>query len=481
MNFYTAAMSKTNYISLFLIVYFFMAACLASTPSEGYSVMLDRVKQVKRENNIAGLGLVIVDRKNTLYKTYSGIANREQNRPVNNDTVFRIGSITKTFTSLAILHLVEQGKIALNDNVSKHVKVLPFVNTYGATTPIQVAHLLEHTAGFRDMTQKEFDFKQPNWTLGQSLNYDPISRITNWEPNKYFSYSNSGAGIASLVIEQISQQPFEKFVEKQIFLPLELQDASFFLTDNIKSRLATGYDTDGETIIPYWNMLFRASGSINMRIDDMSKFIQLLLNYGKNSKSELIFTESSIRRLELPVTSLAARNGLTYGYGLGNYQWLRDGVLFHGHGGDADGFLAHYGYTRTNNLGYFIVINAFNTKALHKIRRIVETWLVQNVDAKSPPATYPLNRIRLDEIVGQYIPITNRFAWADHTIRKMLKVFYKQGEIYTQLGSQPPKQLIPVNEKHFRRIHQPIATVSILKDHAGATIFQSDLGNFRKI
>ena len=461
-----------------LVIYLLAPIGIASERSGDFAELLKRIEYVKDRNNIAGLGLVVVDAKKNLHQAYLGYADRENRVPVNKGTVFRVGSITKTFTSLAVLRLVEQDKLELADPVSKYIKKLPYQNTYKSSAAIQVAQLLEHTAGFQDMTQREFDFKHANWSLQQSFDYDPASRITAWQPGEYFSYTNSGAGITALLIEQISQQSFEEFVQKHIFHPLALVGATFFLEDKIRSRLAVGYDTDGETTIPYWHMLYRAFGAINLRVDDMAKFIRMLINLGKNDQGMSVFSATSIKRLEQAKTSFAARKGLRYGYGLGNYQWLHDGVLFHGHGGDADGYLAHYGYTRENNRGYFIVINAFNNTALRKIRRIIESWLVRDVEIIKPPPRYGLTDAEQGEIIGEYIALTHRFAWMDEA--RILKIFMHQGELYTQLGADAARLLIPVNKNQFRRSKQPLATILIAKNQMGATILQGDVGNFRK-
>lgn len=473
---------KRAYI-LFVIISLNMQLFIAKTFAADFSELLDRIDSVRKQNNVPGLGLAIVSGEKTLYEASLGFADIEKNVSVKNNTVFRIGSITKTFTSLAMLRLVEQGKLNLNDKVSKHLKVLPYENTFESSAPIRIAHILEHTAGFQGLTKKEFDFKQPNWSVEESLAYDPASRITAWRPGEYPSYTNSGVGVAALLVEKVSQQSFEEFVDEQIFQLLNLRDATFFLDENIKTRLATGYDQDGITRIPYWHMLYRSFGAINMRVSDMTIFLRMLINNGKLNNEHSIFTAKSIRRMETPTTSLAARNGLTYGYGLGNYQWLHNGVLFHGHGGDADGYLAHYGYTRENNLGYFVVINAYNGKALRKIRGQIESWLISDIQSTSPPAIYHLTQEELEEIIGSYQAITERFPWMNQTteIKTNLKIFKKQEKLFTQLGTKPSKQLIAVNNKHFRRVNQPIATLSIVTDKQGVQILQGDMGNYRKI
>src|SRR5512147_1708556 len=106
-----------------------------------------------------------------------------------------------------------------------------------------------------------------------------------------------------------------------------MASSGFFLDDQTKARLATGYGTDAVTPLPYWHMLMRPFGGINSTPRDMASFVRLLLNDGSMDDRRLVNPES-IARMEVPVTSLAARNGLLYGYGLGSNQKFRRGVLF---------------------------------------------------------------------------------------------------------------------------------------------------------
>lgn len=443
----------------------------------GFKQLLNKIEQVKDQYNIAGVGLVIVDENASLHEAYLGLASRENRLPVTDNTVFRVGSITKTFTSLAILKLVEQGKLDLNEKVSHYLSESVYTNTYPAS-PIRLAHLLEHTAGFHDMDKHEWEFKHSNWTLSQSLQYSPQSRTTAWQPGQYSSYSNSGAGVAGFVLEQVVDVSFEDFVQQHIFDPLGLHDATFYLNESIESRLATGYNTDGSSIIPYWNMLYRPFGALNMRVNEMATFIRFLINYGRTDEGVQLFSRQSIQRLEKPQTTLAARHGLEYGYGLGNYTWIRDGLVFHGHGGDADGYLAHYGYTRLNNKGYFLVINAFHGAALRTMRKHVEKWLASDAIKAPLPAMHVLDNEHLKNILGEYSAITKRFS--DGTLARA-KIFEKNGQLFTRVNKKSPIELIPVTNYHFRRTDQPVATISIVQDAAGDTVLQGDMGNFKRV
>ena len=351
------ALLTTIAINLFLVA---MTTCNATDNNFQYSKLITEIKKIQETYNIPGLALVFVDQQGITHQTYLGLADRKTDTPVTQNTIFRIGSISKAITALAALKLAEQGKLTLSAPVSTYLDHLPYKNTFSQQRSITIEQLLEHSAGFKDLTNKEFDFKEKNWTLEQSFNYDPDSRITAWQPGEYYSYTNSGAGIIAKVIETITHQSFEEYVDEHIFIPLKLSHATFFYTDRIKDDLATGYNNDGESVLDYWHMIYRAFGAASMRAEDMAIIVKMLINNGKSDANTDVLNTGSIKRFETPTTTLAARNGLSYGYSLGNYQWLSNGVLFYGHGGDADGYLARYGYTRELNQGYFLVINAYN-------------------------------------------------------------------------------------------------------------------------
>jgi CubicO group peptidase (beta-lactamase class C family) len=297
-----------------------MVTCSATGNNYQYSQLVSDIQSIKQDHNITGLALIIVDKQGITHRLYLGLADRNTLTPVTQSTVFRIGSITKTITVLAALKLAEQGMLDLSAPVSTYLKHPPYKNTFSHLKSITVEQLLENSAGFKDLTNKEFYFKEKYWSLEQSFNYDPNSRTTAWLPGEYYSYSNNSAGIVAKVIESISHQSFEEYVDEHIFTPLNLNYASFFNTEKISEHLATGYNTDGISVIDYWHMLYRAFGAANMRADEMATIVSTLINYGNSGASSEFLKIDSIQRFETPTTTLAARNGLTYGYSLGNYQ-----------------------------------------------------------------------------------------------------------------------------------------------------------------
>ncbi len=313
---------------------------------------------------IPAMAVLVVDSKKDVFFQVSGFADRESKRLADAETVFRIGSITKMFTAIAILILQEKKLLNLDMKFRTLVPEIKIKNNWQKTHPITLAHLLEHTSGLPGLTKKEMNYDRP-LSIEDALALNADNRSTQWPPGYHYSYSNLNAGLAEMVIERVSGSDYGQFLHEQLFMPLHMGSATINPDEKTIAQLATGYDSDGFSPLPYWHTLFRGFGAINLRAADMGPFLRFLLNEGKHRGRPLL-QKTSIKRMETAKTSLAAKTGQSYGYGLGNYQSMRNGWVFHGHGGDADGYLARIGYNRELGLAYFAVINTFKSKALKK-------------------------------------------------------------------------------------------------------------------
>jgi hypothetical protein len=264
-----------------------------------------------------------------------------------------------------------------------------------------------------------------------------------------------------------------------IFKPLALKDTS--VLPPIGDRLPTGYDSDGVTVIPYWHQIFRPFAAINTSLQDMGTFLRMMIRRGRLGDRR-VFAAQTIERVESPTTTLAARRGLAYGYGLGNYWWLRQGIVFHGHGGDADGYLSKMAYTRANDSGYFLVITAFQNTTLGAMQAAVERYLVQGLTAEKAPPVYALSEVRKRQILGRYGRASWRFPGRrDERRRETLEIIAIDGQLYTWRDGRERQQLLPVSDSLFRRPRDNRATVFVGSDTGGEIYFQEDSDNFFKI
>ncbi len=368
--------------------------------------VLNEIRSIKQEHNIPAVGLVIIKNNQVQWLGSLGTADKANNTPADENTFYRVGSITKAFTSLAILKLQEQGKIDLNDDLKDYVPGKYFNNTWRNDTPITIAQLLEHTAGFNDINTAEFDHNDPSpISINDGLAYNAKYHITRWQPGLHSSYSNLGSGLVGATIEKLTNSTFDNYLSSEILAPMQMPHSSTLLTDYIKGKLAKGYDVKGNNESDYWHLILRPFGALNSSPKEMAKFLSMLINRGTVDDTPFLMA-ASIDRMETPQTSLAARAGLTFGYGLGNYHTEHNGLLFHGHGGMAAGYLSRYDYLLKNKSGYVLMINANNHSAISEISNVIKDYLSDDL-VKTVIATVPLPST-IEDFTGYYQPAAAR-------------------------------------------------------------------------
>ncbi len=446
-----------------------------SAAATDFPVLQQQIDDIRQRHGVSAAAVILVEDKTTRLAHYSGVTDWAQRRPVSEDTYFRVGSVTKAFTGLALLRAEQQGVLRLDQPLRELLPDLPFENPYAGTDPVRVGHLLEHSAGWYDMSKPEFDHNDPVG-LKDALAIAPQSRISHWPPGWHSSYSNIGPGVASYALERQTGQPFGAYMDRHVFEPLGMASATLLPTDSVKARLAAGYDRDGRTPIPYWHIVYPASGAMNVRPKDMARFLQMLVNRGALD-GRAVFSSAQIRRLENPRHTLAARTGLEFGYGLGNYHALYRGHVLHGHGGDADGYLAHYEYSLASKRGYFAVINAFNHQPLREIRRVLRDWLVDGLEKPAPPPAIRLPEGRLANLAGNYRRASKRFPYPGWE-QEGLEVRADGFRLLTRQSGGRWLPLLPVTERQFRRPDDPVATAAFVKLADGRVVLQGRMGNF---
>ncbi|KPK28081.1 MAG: hypothetical protein AMJ66_10880 [Betaproteobacteria bacterium SG8_40] len=436
-----------------------------------------QIEDIRRDAGVPGAAVVIVDRDGIVLADAFGVADNDSGAPVTLDTVFRIGSVTKIFTAVALVQLGRREDFSLDDSVSRHIPPGMFFNAWEGEQPVTVAHLLEHTSGFRDWTKAEFDHNVP-LDLEDGLAFAPRSRTSHWKPGLHSVYSNSNYGLAGLVLERVSGKRYETLIRESIFAPLEMHSATSLQAGT--HNLATGYDRDGVTPIPYWHMIQRPAAAINATPREMASLVSMLLNDG-SYKREPVLTPKEIARIESPRTSLAARNGLRFGYGLGIYAQYRDGFTFMGHGGDGDGYLSRFGYCRQLGVGYFVAINSVNPRALGRLRGAIEAEITRDhLPPPAPPIASP-GKAWLGRYSGHYVLDAWRFDWQSDSSsqRRLMVTVADDGRLFIEERSAEREELFAVSGHAFRRSRDSGATSGFFED--GERLYFQDGENWVKV
>ena len=248
---------------------------------------------------------------------------------------------------------------------------------------MRVVDLLEHTAGWDEMHQREVATNAKGMTLREGLDRDRQSRISRWRPGTRMAYTNSGPPVAAYIVEKITGQRFEDYVGQNFFQPIGMKTATYF--EQPSPRLTALYHRDGHTPYPYWNLLLRPAGAINASAKDMAAYLQFYLNRGEVGETR-IMPAHSIDLMEAPSRTWEAQQGLKTGYGLSDYTSVHDGFIYHGHNGAVDGGLTDMAYLPEYGAGYFYSINSGNEEAFGRIGDAIRAYLTRGFTRPTVPA-----------------------------------------------------------------------------------------------
>ena len=455
---------------------------LAQTPQEElpHPKTLDELKKamadVLEKNHIPGAGVALVSHGEVLWCGGFGKADIAAARDITCETEFRVGSVSKSFISLALLKLEEDGKINLQARVQDLAPEVPIKNEWAATNPVRVVNLLEHTAGFDDMSPTEvYNTKEPaDVSLLRVFQEHPAQQNPRWPPSTRFAYSNPGFGLAGYLIEKTSGQPFDAYVKRTILTPLGIEPGEFRLTAANRALLAQGYQM-GQKAVPYKEIYLRPAGDMKASPGELAKLVQFFLRRG-NAGGVQVLKPETIARMEYPTTPASARNGIRLGYGLANYTEVEGGVVTHGHDGGIDGFISTYRYMPEQNWGYVALLNSdFSGKTLHDLNSLALDFLSKDFP-KAQQAVMSLTQSELASFAGYYAPRAprNQMAAFVEELTGGTRVRVENGQLLMSglFGSNPEK-LLAVGKNLFRGEKEPEATSVFFSESSGARVLVS--------
>ena len=446
-------------------------------PAQSIAELQQQLEKILKDAHTPGMAVAIVHRDGPEWVAGLGLMDVATNRPATPETLFRIGSTSKAFASFSILLLQDQGKLSLDDSVHKLAPEVWFENRWESNDPIRVVNLLEHTTGWDDMHFREYAKDAPDMSLREALDYDHHSRISRWPPNTRGAYCNSGPAVAAYIVEKITGQRFEDFVQQNLFGPIGMKTATYYKP--AAGTATTLYHGDGKTPYPYWNIIYRPAGAINASATDMAAYVQFYLNRGSVNGTQVV-READIDRMESPKSTWAAQQGLNYGYGLSNYWSIHEGFVYHGHNGGVAGGLTELAYSPDNGVGYFFSINSSSVDAFGKIRKAICAYITR--DLKKPPvpaaASLPADA---GEYSGWYEPDSerNEFAHFIDQLAGITLIRFKNGQLLMRDLGDWNDVYVPVANEQFRHqpakeAAEPVATLELLKANDEGRFIQTD-------
>ncbi len=346
------------------------------------------------QGDVAGAVVVVVaGGAPVLVKGY-GFADVEKHVPVSERTLFRLASISKLFTSLAVLQLVEQGKLDLDADVNAYLDFsLP--EAFGA--PVTLRQLLTHRAGFEEQLRDLAHRDAPAIPLARFAREHVPRRAR--APDGSPSYSNYGVALAGYVVERTSGVPFEQYVAEHIFAPLGMERATFAqpLPARLAPLVSRGYQVASDEPQPFEVINDAPAGALSASGDAMVPFLGMLLGGGELGGKRVLSSESFARWIE-PQVEIAG-NGL----GLTIYESRPYGVRTLGHGGDLSHFHSELHAMPEHGFGVFVAQNSVGTNR-RLLRGVLVPALVKRylAEPRGDPAK-ALAPGHAAEVVGAYM------------------------------------------------------------------------------
>jgi CubicO group peptidase (beta-lactamase class C family) len=304
--------------------------------------------------HIPGAVISVVKDGKTIFTKGYGVTDIERRTPVVPDkTIFRIGSITKVFTALAVMQMADRGKINLHDDVNKYLTGVKVPNTFAQ--PITFAHLLTHSSGLDEISPgRRTSDESKVVPLGEFLKTRIMRRAP---PGEVISYSPYNPALAALVVEQITGTPFKVYLQKNVFEPLGMNRTSITaVKPEYKADLATGYEyaENKHQQLPFqWFHTYPAS-DINSTATDMARFMIANLQGGVLDGKRIL----SARTAREMQTSQFRIHPRVPGWAYGFYEWTQNDLRLVGHGGSMDdGYSALMTLVPEKNFGIFVACN----------------------------------------------------------------------------------------------------------------------------
>lgn len=417
-------MKKSNYVR-----YYFVILLISIFTTTGFAQTLDKkldaVFQSHFKPNAPGATVLVAKEGKVLYRKAFGNANMELNIPMKPENVLELGSITKQFTAVAILKLMEENKLSLQDKLSKYIADYPKGNE------ITIHHLLTHTSGIKNYTdmQNFFSIAPIDKTPTELINVFKNEPM-DFAPGEKFNYSNSGYIILGYIIEQVAKTSYEDYIENNIFKKLGMKNSYYGSKREIIPNRASGYQPYGENGFqnaPYLSMsLPYAAGSLMATVDDMLLWNEAIHN------NTLISEKSKL----LAFTNYTSNDGKPIYYGYGWMQNEIQGSQTLEHSGGIFGYTTFGLYAPKENL-YVIVLT--NSNGSDPSNSALEAAAI----ALGKPIQKQINTKITEDQLKQWV---GTYVYDDETVRY---VTFKEGSLYSQREGGQAFKISPLSETDF--------------------------------
>lgn len=401
-----------------LFLYLMSLQALSQSSNSNSKILPSKLDEVMSAFfNKEGVGgvILVAQHGKVIYKKALGKANMELNIPLSNHHLFRIGSITKQFTAVAVLQLMEKGLLKLDDDITRYIADYP---AHGNI--ISIGNLLSHTSGIKNYT--EIENISPDLMRRNNSAIDLINlfkdKPLDFLPGTDFKYSNSNYVLLGYIIEKLSGKPYEQYITDNIFTPVGMNNAFYDTPEKVIAGRISGYVEIGDNKAVNADYLHPsnafAAGALMMTVDDLFKWHKGLYGY------RILMKESLIKAF----TPFSLNSGKKIKYGFG---WELDSLAGSStiqHGRNINGFSAYEVYLPIEDIYVACFSNGINKNT--KTPSIIAASLVAQ---KAITNDIALAKNKMDSYTGVY-----KFQLNEPST---LKIFKKDGKLFLHDSRAP--------------------------------------------
>ncbi len=427
------------------------------------------VRQAMRVDHIAGVSVAIVDRGGVALTRGYGLSRIGPDAPTDETTLFRVASISKTPTWIAVMQMVEQGKLTLDDPINDHLPEALRIPDDGFSEPILVRHLMTHSAGFEDSALGHLFITDPSHVLPMDeylVRYRP-RRVR--PPGVVGAYSNYGASLAGAMVAHMNDMDWDTYVETRILRPLGMTTATYRepytpeiaqahglpapIAPELAPRITDGFFWEaGRFVRRDFEYITHTApaGGMSASAVDMAAYMQALLDPARMERAGVLRAQ----------TALSLREPLFANTDIDGFGPLRHGFLdqfavrpLTGFGHDGDTIYQHSMMSLIPELGFGMFVSVNTTQGVRLRATLLNNVLEEFYGVRPPPITRAPDALAQSQrVAGSYRPLRRPYYRSERAIFRLLAgqlTATPEGDLLAVLGGEP-RRLVPLGDGVFQ-------------------------------
>lgn len=406
-------------------------------PFPAMETLVDQLFQDLREGKKPGAAVLVARDGKVLYEGGFGYADVEGSVTVTPETKFRIGSISKQFTAAAILKLVENGKMNLQDPLIKYIPDFP------GGKDVTIRHLLTHTSGIHSYTGDPLFIERVTKPIKWEDLLEEIKQYDyDFEPGANWAYNNSGYMILGYLVEKISGMTFQAFLKKEFFSPLGMKNTGVYVNGKKYKNEALGYEAGGEVVQRSidWDMSWAGgAGNLYSTVKDLYLWNEGIFN-GK------VLKEETLREAHTPATlddgtmpNALGGSGYGFGWAIGEYR----GASEISHSGGLHGFITNLSRLPGENLTVAVLTNCMPPIGKGPGEYTQDLIELFAWDGLEEQASFSVKK---DADYSQFDDYTGQYEYPGGAIMTITR---EGDHLYAKLATQPVSEIFPQSSTRF--------------------------------